>query len=335
MSSGLNQQSSNSSYFQSSTMDTLLSSSQPACSLTQDKPFRFLDLPAELRFMVYEEIETSTCHYRLRDPTFKPESEEQTTQASYMTLAVKSLPVALLATCRLIHEEAAPFLAPKLETLRDEPSHFIIDSTSLHSFVNNYRSIGTILKIHEYDEITEDWYSLCASKDPETWIPRHFDIGCTYDPQFHIFLRGSKEHATIVEFYRKCLEVRRRRYTTKTVITVRYRPGSPADLVGDLNFNTWLADRARDGFELQLSGFGPNDVLIALRIPIVAYLTGTPRVGINPLWQVREISDAEWKTVSARDGIVDVNGEGVPQPNVFRELILSGIMKMWALLGVK
>lgn len=317
-------------------MDTLLSSPKAACSSMHEKPFRFLDLPAELRYMVYEEIEISSCHYRLKDPTFKPEPEEQTTQASYMTLVVKSLPVALLGTCRLIHEEAAPFLAPKLETLRDEPSHFIIDSTSLHSFVNNYRSIGTMLEKHEYDEITEYWYGLGASKDPETWIPRHFDIGCTYDPQFHIFLRGSKEHATIVEFYRKCLEVRRRRYTTKTVITVRYRPGSPADLVGDLNFNTWLADRGRDGFELQLSGFGPNDVLIAMRdFPIVAFPIGTRGLSINPLWQVREISDAEWKTVSARDGIVDVNGEGVPQPNVFRELILSGIMKMWALLGMK
>ena len=268
-------------------MAALLSSSKPACAFTEDKPFRFLDLPAELRYMVYEEIEISSCHYRLKDPTFKPEPEpeEQTTQPSYMTLVVKSLPVALLATCRLIHEEAARFLAPKLETLRDEPSHFIIDSTSLHSFVNNYRSIGTIFEKHDYDEITEDWYGLGASKDPETWIPRHFDIGCTYDPQFHIFLRGSKEHATIVEFYRKCLEVRRRRYTTKTVITVRYRSGSPADLVGDLNFNTWLADRARDGFELQLTGFSPKDVLIAMRdLPIVAFLIGTPGLSINPLW---------------------------------------------------
>ena len=45
-SSGLNQQGSNLSYFQSSTMDILLSSSKPACASTEDKPFRFLDLPA-------------------------------------------------------------------------------------------------------------------------------------------------------------------------------------------------------------------------------------------------------------------------------------------------
>jgi len=119
------------------------------------------------------------------------------------------------------------------------------------------------------------------------------------------------------------------------VITVRYRPGSPADLVGDLNFNTWLADRARDGFELQLSGFGPKDILIAMR----DFLRETPSLYINPLWQVREISDAEWKTASARDGIVDVNGEGVPegvpQPNILRELIYLGITKMCALLWLK
>ena len=189
-------------------MEASLSSPKPACSSTQDKPFRFLDLPAELRYMVYEEIETSTCHYRLKDPSFKPKCEHQTTPVSYMTLVVRSLPVALLATCRLIHKEAVPFLAPKLETLRDEPSHFIIDSTSFHSFVNPYRSIGTILKKHEHDEIEGNWYSAGAGKDPENWIPRWFDIGRPCNPRYHVFIHGSEEHAAIVAFYRKCLAVR-------------------------------------------------------------------------------------------------------------------------------
>lgn len=258
--------------------------------------------------MVYEEIEISTCHYRLKDPTFYSDSSEEATPSSYMILVVKSLLLALLATCRLIHHEAAPYLAHKLETLRNEPSHFIIDSTSLYSLVNSYNSIGTMLEKHEYDNSTRKWYGAGAGKDPKTWIPRWIDIRGRFPRRTHVFIHGSRKHAAIVAFYRKCLETRRRRFTTKTVITVRCRLGSPANLSGDLNFNTWLSNRARDGLELQLSGLGLRDVLIAMR----DFLIVTPGLSIDPLWQVKEISDAEWKIVSSRDGTVNVSGEGVP-----------------------
>ncbi|KAH6866555.1 hypothetical protein BKA58DRAFT_388209 [Alternaria rosae] len=236
-------------------MGTSLSSPRPPCSSTQNKPFRFLDLPADLRYMVYEEIEISTCHYRLEDPTFYSDSSEEATPSSYMTLVVKSLLLALLATCRLIHHEAAPYLAHKLETLRNEPSHFTIDSTSLYSLVNSYNSIGTMLEKHEYDNSTRKWYGAGAGKDPKTWIPRWIDIRGRFPRRTHVFMHGSRKHTAIVAFYRKCLETRRRRFTTKTVIT---------------------------------------------------------GLGIDPLWQVKEISDAEWKIVSSRDGTVNVSGEGVP-----------------------
>ncbi|KAG9196175.1 hypothetical protein G6011_01296 [Alternaria panax] len=116
-----------------------------------DKPFRFLDLPAELQYIVYEQIEISTCHCRLKDLAFEYKFEEETTPASYMTLIVKTLPVELLATCHLIYEEAAPVLASKLETLRDEPSQFIIDSAGLRNFVYRRHSIGTMLQKQYFD----------------------------------------------------------------------------------------------------------------------------------------------------------------------------------------
>jgi hypothetical protein len=43
-----------------------------------------------------------------------------------VALVTKSLPVALLATCRQIHYEAIPTLAPLLEMLKIEPARFII-----------------------------------------------------------------------------------------------------------------------------------------------------------------------------------------------------------------
>ena len=83
--------------------------------------------------MVYEQIEISARHYRLKDSALRYESDEETLPPSCMTLVIKTLPVALLTTCRLIHTEGAYFLAPKLEMLRDEPTRFIIDLTSFHT----------------------------------------------------------------------------------------------------------------------------------------------------------------------------------------------------------
>ncbi|KAF2026071.1 hypothetical protein EK21DRAFT_116179 [Setomelanomma holmii] len=103
--------------------------------------FHFLDLPAELRVMVYKEVTTTTRHHtftdraggaglffdyeRTSDWSFKKSSD------SSFAPVVKYLPVALLSTCRLINIEATPIMKAKLDILRVEPLRFVIDSASL------------------------------------------------------------------------------------------------------------------------------------------------------------------------------------------------------------
>jgi hypothetical protein len=302
-------------------MAALISSPCPSPSSTEDKPFRFLDLPIELRCMVYEEIEMSTSHYRLKDPTITDASEEQTTPASYMTLLVKSLPVSILATCQTINKEEAALLAPKLETLRNEPSHFIVDSTSFSTLSGSYLCIGSMIEEHERDQTTAQWFGPGGCMDPEAWNPRWFAIS-DLDQISHVFLRDSNEYAAIVAFYRKCLYARKHRHTTKTVITVCFRDhiGPREGFPLEFDMNPWLIDRARDGFELQLSGFSAENVVKAINDFAMAKAYNL----FDRHWRIREISDAEWKTVSARDEVVSFEGEGAAGlKKLTYELILS------------
>ena len=74
---------------------------QPTIDMTQ--PFRFLDLPIELRLIVYEYLPvTATIHtYDLRTDNGR----------QCITLERNDLPVALLRTCQLIRNEASPIIS--------------------------------------------------------------------------------------------------------------------------------------------------------------------------------------------------------------------------------
>jgi hypothetical protein len=96
--------------------------------------FRFLDLPCELRYMVYERIQFDTRRYELEDPqcqhTCMPADDRP-----LMVLVSKTLPTAILASCRLINAEAKRFLAPKLALLREsERFHFVIHLYATNTF---------------------------------------------------------------------------------------------------------------------------------------------------------------------------------------------------------
>lgn len=81
------------------------------------EPFRFLDLPKELRLLVYENLPRTIKHHQTRHP------DEPSHRMSFI---LKSVPVAILSTCRTVHDEARPILQATLNAfVRDVPPRLI------------------------------------------------------------------------------------------------------------------------------------------------------------------------------------------------------------------
>jgi hypothetical protein len=102
-------------YFTNEVAQSLLAKTTTA--LQQMKPFRFLDLPAELRLMVYEYCaEPETKHHTVimrREP-----------EPIKLTIILKSTNVQLLATNRLINKEANAIFRRQITHILQSPARF-------------------------------------------------------------------------------------------------------------------------------------------------------------------------------------------------------------------
>jgi hypothetical protein len=76
--------------------------------------FRLLDLPKELRLMIYEFLPITTRRHSI----VLPDEKE-------VILIIKSLPVCLLSTGRFVSEEARPFMEEKLRYMKNTPPRII------------------------------------------------------------------------------------------------------------------------------------------------------------------------------------------------------------------
>ncbi|KAF2028448.1 hypothetical protein EK21DRAFT_20903, partial [Setomelanomma holmii] len=81
------------------------------------QPFCFLDLPAELRCIVYEHIDIS-IHRQVVS------SESVSGKASQIVLIRRCLPVSLLAACKLINHESMAVFTTKLREMQNDPLRF-------------------------------------------------------------------------------------------------------------------------------------------------------------------------------------------------------------------
>ncbi|KAH3976476.1 hypothetical protein HBI56_229380 [Parastagonospora nodorum] len=177
-----------------SIMILLPDSMNPQSPTAQDsipKPFRFLDLPTELRLMVYGLISIITHHLVPSIPSNVASAEPT------IALVTKSLPVALLATCRQIRNEVMPTLAPLLEVLKLEPGRFVIVGEELpHRMAVSlfHRTLWSIIRREMFHNTAAHKFGQSRGENLSSQTLQYF---CRQ------FLPGDKGHAELVTFIDK------------------------------------------------------------------------------------------------------------------------------------
>jgi hypothetical protein len=84
-------------------------------------PFHFLDLPPELRLMVYENISIDTRYYVFGGPKIWPDHPPWS-----VTLIRRTLPLDILVTSRLVHAEALEIFDARIRELERTPIRLIM-----------------------------------------------------------------------------------------------------------------------------------------------------------------------------------------------------------------
>jgi hypothetical protein len=104
------------------------------------EPFRFLDLPKELRLMVYDFLPIRTTHHQVElelDQEFDRYMNSWLDSFSndhdpLVRFMHQSINVAILRTCRTIASEASAILLPKLIAMRNAPTRILVTPHQLH-----------------------------------------------------------------------------------------------------------------------------------------------------------------------------------------------------------
>lgn len=90
------------------------------------QPFRLLDLPKEIRLMIYERLPFSQNRHNIPLENYE----------HHITLVNPSISgVRILATCRLIHEEASYALKPLMDRILKDPPKIMIQAKHLTGLI--------------------------------------------------------------------------------------------------------------------------------------------------------------------------------------------------------
>jgi hypothetical protein len=142
-------------------------------SMREDESFRFLDLPKELRLMVYERIPVriSERHY----------NHKVLNEPHPVSFIVPCTSVGILATCRQIQAEASAIMSKKMTTILNTPLRVIVGTrllphlhdVRLGPFVNygHYLYIieGMQMELVDADDV-EEARGQAMSRYPRKWF---------------------------------------------------------------------------------------------------------------------------------------------------------------------
>jgi hypothetical protein len=145
-----------------------------ASATVNQQPFRFLDLPAEIRCWVYENIEFPTTWHVLdrtqalinkRDWPVPPKAQ---VYDSRVTLIRPHTPLEILMTCHLVNEEARPILKRKMEHCRFQPVRYLIDYSAAWALVGASSTLRSCLGVADGgisrcgNRVVRNFLQICA-----------------------------------------------------------------------------------------------------------------------------------------------------------------------------
>jgi hypothetical protein len=212
--------------------------------------FRFLDLPKELRLMVYECIPIITHHHVLQDPTIP---EDSSSCGSTITLVVKSISIAMLLASSPIYDECRPIFDHKLKALRAEPLRLIVDSTSWESM----RAYPKTRSINRW--CTENFMFPARNDHSHCWEGKEFKLAR------RVFTPKDPEFINIIKFMGTITRLRKTRLPSSSIIAVRPK--------GSYSVTSDLAD--------QIARAAIRPMLNVLPDPKWTLHASSPRVGLD------------------------------------------------------
>ncbi|KAI4918269.1 hypothetical protein J4E90_002652 [Alternaria incomplexa] len=179
--------------------------------------FRFLDLPKELRLIIYEYIPITTRHHVWEDAA-RHTSWGEFLSGNTITLVVKSISTGILLVSSSIHDECKPILDRKLNALQVEPLRLIVDKQSLLTLTRHRNEVGPALNSLLW--CLKDFMRLKTGQShSQCWDEGNVQLsGVMFNFNFN-----GREHARLIEFLNLITGFRLKRLPRSSVIAVRHK----------------------------------------------------------------------------------------------------------------
>jgi hypothetical protein len=185
--------------------------SETALPLRKELPFRFLNLPIKLRYIVYDQIDDEVHRHELNSLPHIQLSRPLRRDSS-LTLVSKTLPFALLSTSRQINFEAKPFFASKLAILQEsERFHYVMETDFIRLFYGLLESTSHLSRI-----IIED-YNARDIAHPLRTLPKAYQVHKVSIAQ------GTQTYVDIQSFTKRCPTALLNKYPKTTTMAFRSR----------------------------------------------------------------------------------------------------------------